>query len=271
MRGTSSTSLREVTQRSEQLFRGDDVALGTIAADLFGIADAIDSSNQLVRTLSDGGRPAEVKESVVRSLFEGKVGPVALELALEVVRRRWSEQEDVLDALEQLGVEALLEQASREDALGAVEEELFQVSRLIEDSSELSGALDDARGTPGRREGIIARLLEGRAHPLTVALAARGVERRSDLKPARRLLAFAEIASARRRRLLAVVASARPLAPEQLSRLGSILAGIYGREVQINTELDEDVVGGLRIEVGDDLYDATVLARLAQARTRLVA
>lgn len=271
MRGTSSTSLREVTQRSQQLLQGDGVSPTAVAEDLFGLADAIDSSNQLVRALSDGGRPAEVKESAVRSLFEGRVGPQALELAVEVVRRRWSEQEDVLDALEQLGVEALLEQASREGALEQVEEELFQVSRLIEDSSDLSGALDDGRGTPGRREGIVERLLEGRAHALTIALARRGVGRRSELKPARRLLEFAQIASARRRRLLAVVASARPLSPEQLSRLGSILAGIYGRELQINTELDEDVVGGLRIEVGDDLYDATVLARLAQARTRLVA
>ncbi|MGY5764897.1 F0F1 ATP synthase subunit delta [Brachybacterium sp. DNPG3] len=270
MRGTSSTSLREVTQRSQVLLRGD-APLEQTAGDLFSIADAIDSSNQLVRTLSDGGRPAEVKESVVRSLFSGRVVPAALELALEVVRRRWSEQEDVLDALEQLGIEALLEQAARGGALEQVEEELFQISRLIEDSAALSGALDDARETPSEREGILSRLLEGRAHPLTVVLARRAVARRSDLKPARRLLGFAEFASARRSRLLAVVTSARALSAEQQARLGSILARVYGREVQANYDLDEDVVGGLRIRVGDDLYDATVLARLSQARTRLVA
>ncbi|WP_341855671.1 hypothetical protein [Brachybacterium sp. GPGPB12] len=70
------------------------------------MADAIDSSNQLVRTLSDPGRPVAVKEQTVRALFGGRVGPRALELALEVVRRRWSEQEDILDALESLGVSA---------------------------------------------------------------------------------------------------------------------------------------------------------------------
>lgn len=271
MRGTSSTSLREVTQRSQQLLGGADAPLERTAADLFSLADAIDSSNQLVRALSDGGRPAEVKQQVVRSLFEGKVGAPALELALEVVARRWSEQEDLLDALEQLGLESLLELADRQGVLGRVEEELFQVSRVIEDSPALSAALDDARDDTAAREGIVSRLFEGRIHALSVLLARRAVGRRTDVKPVRRLLDIAEIASERRRRLLAVVTSARPLSPEQQSRLEGILARVYGQAVQSNYEQDEDVVGGLRIQVGDDLYDATVLARLATARTRLVA
>lgn len=271
MRGTSSTSLREVTQRSQQLLGGADAPLERTAADLFAVADAIDSSNQLVRTLSDGGRPAAVKEDVVRTLFSGRLGEAALELTLEVVRRRWSEQEDVLDALEQLGLEALLELAERLGVLGRVEEELFQVSRVIEENGDLAAALADVRQDPARREAVISRLFEGRIHPLSVLLARRAVGRRTETKPARRLLGIAEIASARRRRLLAVVTSARPLTPEQQERLQGILARLYGREVQANYEQDEDVVGGLRIQVGDDLYDATVLARLSQARTRLVA
>ena len=39
----------------------------------------------------------------------------------------------------------------------------------------------------------------------------------------------------------------------------------------MNLQVDPDVVGGLRIQVGDDLYDATVLARLSRARSQLVA
>jgi F-type H+-transporting ATPase subunit delta len=111
MRGTSSTSFAEVLRQAEAAFAADGAALETEAQELFSVADAIDSSNQLVRTLSDAGRPAAVRESTVRSLFGGRVGPRALELTLEVVRRRWSEQEDILDALELLGVSALLRQA----------------------------------------------------------------------------------------------------------------------------------------------------------------
>ena len=77
-------------------------------------------------------------------------------------------------------------------------------------------------------------------------------------------------ASERRRRSFASVASAMPLDEAQQARLGALLAGIYGREIHINLQVDPDVVGGLRIQVGDDLYDATVLARLSRARAQLV-
>ncbi|MFC0673412.1 F0F1 ATP synthase subunit delta [Brachybacterium hainanense] len=270
MRGISSTSFSEVIQQAESAFRADGVSLESTADELFAIADAIDSSNQLVRLLSDSGRDAEVKEAAVRTLLTGRVGQVAFGLALEVVRRRWSEQEDILDALEELGVLALLDQADREGVLGQVEEELFQTSRVIDDSAELSSAFDDAREDPAVRGAVVANLLERSAHRLTLALARRAVSRRSELKPARRVREFAEFASERRSRLLAVVESSRPLDAQQVSRLGAVLARTYGREVQMNLEVNPDVVGGLRIHVGDDLFDATVLARLAQARAHLV-
>jgi F-type H+-transporting ATPase subunit delta len=271
MRGTSSTSFAEVLRLTEAAFAGDRDALETSAQELFSVADAIDSSNQLVRTLSDPGRPAEVKEATVRSLFTGRIGPQTLEASLEIVRRRWSEQEDILDALELLGVTALLEQAQSEGVLEQVEGELFEVSRLIDDSGELTAALDGHREDPSQRAAILRSLLEGRIHRLAAALAARAVGRRTGTKPARRVEEFARFASDRRRRAFAAVSSAVPLSDTQQSRLGAVLAGIYGREVQMNLQVDPEVVGGLRIQVGDDLYDATVLARLSRARAKLVA
>jgi len=271
MRGTSSTSFAEVLRQAEAAFAADGAAPETDAQELFSVADAIDSSNQLVRTLSDPGRPVAVKEQTVRALFGGRVGPRALELALEVVRRRWSEQEDILDALELLGVSALLQQAHAEGVLEQVESEQFEVARMIDGSGELTTALDDAREDPSQRAALLTRLLEGRTHRLTVALAARAVGRRTETKPARRIEEFARFASDRRRRAFATVHSAVPLDETQQARLGAVLASIYGREVQMNLQHDPEVVGGLRIQVGDDLYDATVLARLSRARSSLVA
>ena len=37
----------------------------------------------------------------------------------------------------------------------------------------------------------------------------------------------------------------------------------------MNCTVDPSVIGGLRVQVGDDLYDATVLARLARAKDQL--
>lgn len=269
MRGTSAASLREVVDGAEDRFRADGAPLEQTADELFSALGAIDASNQLVRLLSDGGMPAAVKQDAARRVLGGRIGDQALDVVLDVVGRRWSEQDDILDALERVGVVALLERADREGRLVQVEEQLFQISRLIDATPALSEAFDDARERPAARVAVIGRLLEGTADPVTVRLATQAVARRSDDKPARRILDLARYASERRQRLLAVVSAARPLSEQQVERLGGILDRIYGRSVQMNVEVDPDIIGGLRIQVGDDLYDATVLARIDQARRRL--
>ena len=47
------------------------------------------------------------------------------------------------------------------------------------------------------------------------------------------------------------------------------LATALGRRVELNVVVDPTVVGGLRVQSGPDVIDATVLARLADARRRL--
>src|SRR5690625_7924287 len=88
MRGTSSTSFAEVLRQAEAAFAAETGSLETVAEELFSVADAIDSSNQLVRLLSDAGRPAEVKQSAVRSLLGGRVATPALEATLRSEERR---------------------------------------------------------------------------------------------------------------------------------------------------------------------------------------
>ncbi|MGP9693282.1 F0F1 ATP synthase subunit delta [Brachybacterium sp. AOP25-B2-12] len=269
MRGTSAASLHEVVRDAETSFRGSAVPLEQTADELFSVARAIDDSNQLIRLLSDGGRPADVKRAAAQELFGSRVSAPVLAIVLDVVAHRWSQQVDIIDALERLGFVALLTRAENEGHLERVEEELFQLSRLIETTPALSTVLDDARERPLERAAIINRLLVGKVDPVTLRLARQAVTRSEDVRPARRVLDLAEFASERRRRLLAVVSTARPLSPAQTERLSAVLTRIYGRAVQINSEITPDVVGGLRIQVGDDLFDATVLARLAKARERV--
>src|SRR5699024_4273946 len=133
------------------------------------------------------------------------------------------------------------------------------------------GALGGGRDDPARRATLLERLLDGRTHRLTTALAARAVGRRTEIKPARRVEEFARFASDRRRRAFAAVSSAVALDEAQQARLGAGVAASYGREGEMNLQVDPDVAGAVRIHVGDDLYDATVLARLSRARSQMVA
>jgi F-type H+-transporting ATPase subunit delta len=55
----------------------------------------------------------------------------------------------------------------------------------------------------------------------------------------------------------------------QRDRLTAALGRIYGRGVLLEEDVDPEVLGGLRVRVGDEILDATVLSRMDDARRRL--
>ena len=80
---------------------------------------------------------------------------------------------------------------------------------------------------------------------------------------------IADLIAERRRRQVATVTTATDLSAAQRDRLAGILREAYGREIQLNVILEPQVLGGLRIQVGAQVVDSTVLSRLADARRRL--
>ena len=68
---------------------------------------------------------------------------------------------------------------------------------------------------------------------------------------------------------VATVTSARPIAPQQLTRLQAGLSKTYGRELRINSVVDENVIGGIRVQVGDDVIDGSVASKLNDLRLQL--
>jgi len=74
---------------------------------------------------------------------------------------------------------------------------------------------------------------------------------------------------ARRQRYVASVTAAAPLTDEQERRLGAVLARIYGRPVSLQVAIDPGLLGGLLVQVNDEVIDGSVLARLSQVRQRL--
>ena len=68
---------------------------------------------------------------------------------------------------------------------------------------------------------------------------------------------------------MAAVTSAQPLTKAQSARLANLLETAYGRSVQLNISVDPAVIGGLRIDIGSDVVNATVSARLDDVRRRM--
>ena len=271
MRGASRESFAAGRDRLEELLRssakGSDPA--TVGDELFAVTGVLASSAGLRRALSDPSRDRDNKVGMVRQLLGGKISDHTLDLVAELVAARWSRPGDLVDTVESLAVEAVLAGAERADRLDAVEDELFRFSRTVAADAGLRDAMSQRTAGRERKEELVRALLTDRAAPETVRLVLQAATAPRGLRTERVLLRQVEAAARRREQLVAQVVTAAPLSQQHRDRLAAALRRLYDRPVQLNVDVDPAVLGGLRVQVGGELLDSTVLGRLDDARRRL--
>jgi len=237
-----------------------------VGSNLFEVAGVIRQEPRLRRALTDVSAEADAKADLARALFSGKVDDIATGLVATAAEQRWTATRDFADALEQLGVVSMVRSA---DDPGRVADELFAVERLLIDEPDLRSALaDPARSVDDKRA-----LLEGLLANRTLSATARLVELSVAGSHRTIVLALAEyqrVAAAVRNGRVATVRTARQLTSGETTRLEATLKKQYHRAVHLNVVVEPDLIGGMRVEIGDDVIDGSVANRLDDARRRLV-
>lgn len=246
-----------------------DEALGGLGADLQAVSQLLDGNPGLRRTLSEATTPVEGRAQLISNLLRGRIGDPALQVLDGAVRQPWANGGDLRDGIGRLGRTALFLRAERTGTLDDVEDQLFRFSRIVDATPELSLVLDDPTADPRARASLVDRLLSGRVSPLTLDLLL-GLARH----PAGRSYAFGihelvQQAAERKDKLVAVAQSAVVLTGEQIDRLRAALQRIYHREVVLHVAVEPDLLGGLRIQVGDEVIDGSVAGRLDNLRRAL--
>lgn len=265
MQGASRGSLLTVRQELNGLLQSGTEA-GSLGDELFAVSGVLGSSASLRRALTDPTSEEAKKASLADRLFGGKIGEAAQQLLRRAVGQRWTDERDLGAALEQLGVEATLTSAERSGRIDDVEDELFRFERTVSGDSGLRDALGDRRRPGKDKADLVGTLLEGKAAPETVRLARQAATNPGGRRVERVLESYVAVAAQLRDRLAATVTSAVELGDAEKSRLGHALARVYGRPVQLNVIVDPAIVGGLRVQVGDEVIDGTIATRLEDAR-----
>jgi F-type H+-transporting ATPase subunit delta len=268
MRGVSLESFAAGQDRLETLLASGGTDPSALAEALFAVTDVLAANPGLRRALTDPARDGEAKAALVQQLFGGRLPGEAVDVVAGLARGRWGRSGDLTDAVESYAVSALLAAAEAGGRLDAVEDELFRFARTIEADQALRDAF--SYRTPGvdRKGELVRQLLEGRAAPETIRLAEQAAAHPRGLRTEQVLEQFVQAAAEWRQQIVAQVVAATPLTTEQRRRLEAALRRRYGR-VRLNVDVDPEVIGGLRIQIGSELVDGTVAARVEDARRQL--
>jgi F-type H+-transporting ATPase subunit delta len=164
--------------------------------------------------------------------------------------------------------EAAFERARETGRLGDWSETLQFLAAAMRDP-DLVAFVTDPKLTPAQRTEVMLDLGEGRLDTEAENFVRALVE--ND-----RLVVLPEIAAlyeTRRReaegQTKVVVCSALPLDAAVLEQLATALKAKLGQQVEITTEEDPSLIGGVRIRAGDTVIDGSVRGRLHQLANEL--
>ncbi|MFB8773501.1 F0F1 ATP synthase subunit delta [Streptomyces broussonetiae] len=269
MNGASREALAAARERLDALTDATSVDAGALADELAAVTALLDREVSLRRVLTDPAQSGEAKADLVQRLLGGQIGGETADLVSGMVRARWSQSRDLVDALEELADTADLTAAQRAGTLDDVEDELFRFGRIVSSNAGLRAALTDRKATASAKGELLRSLLGGRAAPTTERLVTRLVTAPRGRSLEAGLESLSKLAADRRDRMVAVVTSAVPLSDVQKQRLGAALAKLYGRRMHLNLEVDPAVVGGIRVQVGDEVINGSLADRIEDAERRL--
>ena len=266
-------------------------ALGPMAADLEAIEQLVLSNAQLRAALTDTAVAGPARRAVVLDLLEGKVTAEARRLAafacmvveapevpnaLGWVSTRVRHLDEGLDEEPGLSLmqsrrrvggfaTALYEDMSTA-GLESLEDDLFRFARIVEATPALRGALSDRDLAVEARRGLVTQLLEGKLPATSVALASFAVTGGRARDIVGTLDYLVELTAQARGWRIARVRAAAPIDDVQQAELTESLGALAGAPVELQVEVDESLLSGALIRIGDLQVDATARGRIDALR-----
>lgn len=240
---------------------GEDV--WRIGNELFTITSALDHNIQLERALTDPSRPVEDKVAVVKTLIGDQAHPLVMEIMSDLVSRRWSRVSDIANAVEDFGVDGMMYYADYTNTTLQVSIELAELHSALLNLPVVRTKLYDATVSSEARVKLLYSLIgDADFTKVTKRLAEHAT---CNLRNRRYLQTIQWLINKFSRHMgesMVTVTTATPLSKEQVEKLIAIYSAKTGHPVHINSVVDPTVMGGMRIQVGDEVTDNTVVAQL---------
>ena len=234
-----------------------------IGNELFTITNVLDHNIQLERALTDPSRPVEDKVAVVKTLIGNRAHPLVMEIMSDLVSRRWSRVSDIANAVEDFGVDGMMYYADHTNTTLQVSVELAELHSALLNLPVVRTKLYDATVSSEARIKLLYSLIgDADFTKVTKRLAEHAT---CNLRNRRYLQTIQWLINKFSRHMgesMVTVTTATPLSKEQVEKLIAIYSAKTGHPVHINSVVDPTVMGGMRIQVGDEVTDNTVVAQL---------
>ena len=170
-----------------------------------------------------------------------------------------------MEEIAQVYARSLFEVAKEQSKLDVIKEQLGQFADALDGNRELSIYFFSPYFSTTEKKDGLGRLLEG-VDPVVANFLAALVENHRMPAIFRIRKAFDQLWETENQLLPVTITSAVELDEQTVEKIGKQIGEQTGKQVQVSTEVDPDVLGGLVVRVGNTILDASIRHRLDQLR-----
>jgi F-type H+-transporting ATPase subunit delta len=166
--------------------------------------------------------------------------------------------------------QALMSIAQSQNLTEEFGEDARTLLNLLQNSAPLQNLIDNPFIQPERKKAAIAQILGDGANPYLRKFLQLLVDKRRIFFLAGILDQYLVLLRQLNQTVLAEVTSAVPLTEaQQQAVIDKVLAITNARQVELETKIDRDLIGGLIIKVGSQVIDASLRGQLRRLSLRL--
>lgn len=167
-------------------------------------------------------------------------------------------------------VTALYDTAEKAGAVDLVESDLGLVSFTLEGSPDLREALVQPLIPAEQKKQVVEQIFGGKVHEITLNYLRLVLDMgRVEVITATEA-EYVRIANERRGILSAEVRAAIELTTDQADRLKARLESYTGKKIDMNTVIDDKLIGGVSVRIGDTVIDGSVAGFLARLKEQML-
>jgi len=165
---------------------------------------------------------------------------------------------------------ALFQLAQKHNQLTSVEEDLREVKVVFKENRELQALLATPKLSLDRKKELIRELF-GQANPLVVNTLQVLIDRKRINETVAVATEFATLSNEAQGIADAKVFSTRPLTDTERADISSAFAQKVGKQsLRIENVIDPSLIGGIRLQIGNRIFDSSVSAKLDRLKKQLI-
>jgi F-type H+-transporting ATPase subunit delta len=161
--------------------------------------------------------------------------------------------------------EALFEVAQDKDSLDEIHEQLGEISDVLAENRDLQVFFFSPYFSSAEKRDGIKRAIEG-ANPELVNFLELLAEKHRMPALFRIRKRFDELWAKENKRLGVIVTSAVELDSQIVESIGAEIEKQTGQTIELESNVDPEILGGLRLQVGNMVLDASIRSRLEKLR-----